>query len=472
MSEQQVCAGCGESGPLGDAFCGACGGDPLLDGRYRLRQVLGQGGMGLTFAAERVADGLDVAIKEMPFRLAADDDVRRLVEREARVLRQLQHPAIPAYIDDFIAGSGRHRALYLVQELVTGRTLVAEMDARRYALDDVLAIIEELCEVLAYLHGLHPPVIHRDIKPANVMRRVSGELVLLDFGAVRDAIQDGVIGGSTVAGTFGYMAPEQFRGDARPATDLYGLGVLAVQLLSRVPPDEMMDGQTLAWGKFVQVPKPALDLLTHMLAPEVARRIGDARALKARIVKLRADLQAGPSPEAPARAEGVRPEAVRPMPAIRSVFDPLRAAQAHFRIQPAGALELSLPENLRPRKKGVVMLLAVFLGWIGGPHWYLGHYISGVASLVFSWTFIPVVVSLWRAFSVMRMSDPIFDRIYNEDALRQYMLSLPAPEAPPSGPAALSSAAAEQLERLARLKASGALTEAEFDEQKARLLRG
>jgi serine/threonine protein kinase len=163
------------------------------------------------------------------------------------------------------------------------------MESRRYTEDEVLEILEGLLPVLEYLHGMSPPIIHRDLKPSNVMRREGdGELVLIDFGTVRDALKDRKAGGSTIAGTHGFMAPEQYEGRATPATDLYGLGALAIALLTRKDPAGLMKhGLRLEWADQVDISGPFAQLLEQLLsldpeerptASEVLRRVRAIRA--------------------------------------------------------------------------------------------------------------------------------------------------------------------------------------------------
>jgi len=318
-----ICGACGDPQAMVVSVCPTCHGEPLVEGRYRLDAVLGQGAMGVTYRATRLDSGACVAIKELPFRRIDSMKTKELFEREARVLRQLDHPGVPRHLDDFVAGVGKHTSLYLVQEYIEGKTLAEELVDRRYDGPEVLRILDELLVILGYLHGLSPPVIHRDIKPSNVMRRADGNLVLIDFGSVRDVIKDQKVGGSTVAGTFGYMAPEQFQGIAEPATDIYALGVLAVALLSRRPPDTMMeyDG-ALRWEGFVQVNAATMGLLTSMLERNHTTRAADASSLRARIGRV---LSGGEAASAPARAESQQAGAG---PAPRSEpWDALRKAR-------------------------------------------------------------------------------------------------------------------------------------------------
>ena len=289
-TDPQLCAACGASLPtrLADN-CAVCGKDPLLQGRYLLIDTVGRGAAGITYRAVEVDSGRRVAIKEMAYRHANSIKALELFEREATVLQQTSHPGIPEYLEHFEAGDGKARALYLVQEFLEGQTLAEESSGRRYTEDEVLGIVDELLEILTYLHALRPRIIHRDLKPENVMRRASdGKLVLIDFGSVRDAVKDPELGGSTVAGTFGYMAPEQFRGVAEPGTDLYAVGALAVNLLTRREPHQML-GPTgsLDWRRHVQVSDGTLSVLNTLLAPDIRNRAADATATRQQVARAR-----------------------------------------------------------------------------------------------------------------------------------------------------------------------------------------
>jgi serine/threonine protein kinase len=328
------CAACGE--PTTADPCVACGKPAMLDGRYRFDAVLGHGSMGTTWRAAAVADDRVVAIKEIPLRGIDDGKARELVLREARVLRQLHHVCIPAYVDSVVAGGGRHRTLFLVEEHIEGETLAQEMDRKRYTEDEVLAIVEEVIGILAYLHGLSPPVVHRDVKPGNVMRRTQdGRLVLIDFGAVRDVVK-GELGGSTVAGTFGYMAPEQFQGDAVPSTDLFGVGALAVTMLTRREPQTMMDFTgRIRWRPYAKVKPATADFIDALIEPDVSLRIPSAGLALQRVRDARLAI-AGPGGPLPVRM----PIAVRTYP----------------RLPPAAALANIEKANLQ-RDRGALALL-------------------------------------------------------------------------------------------------------------------
>ncbi len=361
-----ICASCGVQTPVDP--CEKCGAAAILDGRYRLERIIGRGTTGSTFAAVRLEDGARLAIKEMPLRQAESAKGRELVAREVRVLRQLHHPQIPRWMDDFVVGTGKHASLYLGIELIEGVDLAHELEEHRYDEREVLDVIIGLLPVLVYLHNLSPPVIHRDIKPRNVMRRSgvegsAGELVLLDFGAVRDAVADAELGGSTVAGTFGYMAPEQFRGDAGPGSDIYAVGALAVALLTRREPHTLADPNgMLVWAQHARVSPPVLRLLGRMLDRDARRRPSDAAALLIEVQQLRASLDLAPPPPEPVPLrDAPRPTRVAP---TSDVFAPAQPFEAPVPVAPDRPVPY-VPHAPIPLPRLVVPAVSAFTAVVG-----------------------------------------------------------------------------------------------------------
>ena len=236
---------------------GELGEGTVVQGRYRIEGVLGRGGGGTTYRAARVEDGGGVAVKRLALGDLRDWKLLELAEREARVLSRLEHPAIPRYVEHFVDDGGDGHTFTLVQQLVAARSLRAWREGgwhpRESELQDVAA---QVLDVLAYIHALSPPLVHRDIKPENVLRGDDGRIYVVDFGGVRDTVRTAT-GGSTVVGTFGYMAPEQFRGAATPASDLYGLGATIVYLATGLAP---------TGGRITNVTSPM-----HTNAAEMAR---------------------------------------------------------------------------------------------------------------------------------------------------------------------------------------------------------
>ncbi|MEE3717322.1 serine/threonine-protein kinase [Tumidithrix elongata RA019] len=211
----------------------------ILREQYQIVDLLGQGGMGTTYAATDILSQQKIAIKVLSLRQISDWKVMELFEREAKVLANLDHPAIPKYLDYFQIDTESDRRFYLVQQLIEGDSLAALVQKGWHATEaEVKQIAEQILEVLSYLHGLLPPVIHRDLKPQNIIRRPDGQVFLVDFGAVQDVWNTATRSG-TFVGTYGYMPPEQFQGQTTCASDLYSLGATLAFLLTHRSPAEL-----------------------------------------------------------------------------------------------------------------------------------------------------------------------------------------------------------------------------------------
>lgn len=203
-----------------------------------------------------------------------------LAEREARTLASLDHPRLPKYFEHFEEDG----ALYLVMEKIEGESLAAlRSSGRAMSAADVIRMLEDIADALRYLHGRAPAVVHRDIKPGNVIRRPDGSFALVDFGAVRDRLKPA--GGSTVVGTFGYMAPEQFQGRASPKSDVYALAATALSMLTGEEPQDLPHaglGIDVARALPKGTPAALVRALEAMLVPDPDRRVDsvdDALAL-------------------------------------------------------------------------------------------------------------------------------------------------------------------------------------------------
>jgi eukaryotic-like serine/threonine-protein kinase len=210
----------------------------VLQSRYRILGIIGMGGMGAVYQARDLhfANVTKLcAVKEM-INMAQDQQLRehtiRNFEREAEILATLSHPAIPQIYDFFSFGD---RA-YLVLEFIQGRDLEAILNStdKFLAVDQIRQWGIEICDVLSYLHNHDPePIVFRDMKPSNVMIDHHKRVRLIDFGIAK-TFQMGQPG--TMIGTEGYSPPEQYKGLASPAADIYALGATMHHLLTRRDP--------------------------------------------------------------------------------------------------------------------------------------------------------------------------------------------------------------------------------------------
>jgi serine/threonine protein kinase len=245
-------------------------------GKYRLERLLGRGAQGTTFLATG-PDGI-CAVKELQLGRTSGGKATELFHREAAVLAQLSHDNIPDLYDHFVDGIGVARSLYVVQQFIAGQNLEERLETHRFTEMEVRDILGQVAEILRYLHTLSPPVIHRDIKPSNLILDNEGQVHLIDFGAVRDVMRDSVGGGSTVAGTFGYMAPEQLIGDATPQSDLYALGMTAIRLLTREHPTALADRMgNMDWRSRTTVTEPFAEWIDSLVHMDAAKRPTDGR---------------------------------------------------------------------------------------------------------------------------------------------------------------------------------------------------
>jgi eukaryotic-like serine/threonine-protein kinase len=240
-------------------------------GRYRLARRIGSGGFGVVWLAEDEHLQRAVAVKRIVMHDAA---VAARAEREARAAARLSHPGIVALYE-----SGRDdEAVYLVSELVRGRTLAELMEEGELSDRDVLRVGVALCDALAHAHGRG--VIHRDVKPGNVMvpdapHEGAGIAKLTDFGVARMIGDDALTITGDVVGTLAYMAPEQADGrSAGEEADLYALALVLYEALSGVNPVRGRGAASTARRLGARL--PALGRLRRDLPLELCRALDQA----------------------------------------------------------------------------------------------------------------------------------------------------------------------------------------------------
>jgi len=238
----------------------------LIQNRYRIVKLLGQGGFGAVYRAWDTSLERICALKE---NLDTSEEAQRQFKREAIILANLSHPNLPHVIDHFsLADQGQ----YLVMEFVEGEDLQTMLDQTGKPLpsDKVLPWMEQICDALSYLHKQKPSIIHRDIKPANIKITPSGKAVLVDFGIAKvfDPHLRTTIGARAV--TPGFSPPEQYgQGTTDARSDVYSLGATLYALLTgKAPPD----GVDIMSGNAPQPPPP------HVINQEVSTGVSEAVA--------------------------------------------------------------------------------------------------------------------------------------------------------------------------------------------------
>ncbi len=255
---------------------------------YEFIRIIGEGANGKTWLAQKLDTKELVAIKSL--KLSKIDNIKsyELFLREAQVLQNLDIAGVPKFYENRFTGEGE-QTCYLIQEYIEAPSLLSQIEVNGQF--DEQTTLEVMLKTAQILHALHsdysPPIIHRDIKPSNILCQICDsevrKLTLIDFGAVANPQKKS--GGSTVAGTFGYMAPEQMMGDVTPQADYYGLGATALHMVTGLAPYEIPTSIfTLQFDDILQKFAPELsehfiELLHILLNPDVQKRPKNARIL-------------------------------------------------------------------------------------------------------------------------------------------------------------------------------------------------
>ena len=224
----------------------------VLQQRYRIDKQIGQGGMGAVYVATDERFGSTVAIKET---LCMDDNFRKAIEREARLLNSLKHSALPRVSDHFEEDNGQ----FLVMEYIPGDDVgsMIESGQNAFSVEQVMKWADQLLDALDYLHNQNIPVIHRDIKPQNLKITPRGDMILLDFGLAKGNPTDAshqTAAKSIFGYSRNYASLEQIQGTGTdPRSDLYSLAATLYHLLTNVAPE---DALTRAMAVLSQKPDP------------------------------------------------------------------------------------------------------------------------------------------------------------------------------------------------------------------------
>jgi serine/threonine protein kinase len=215
---------------------------PERIGRYRIRCVLGEGGMGTVFEAEQEQPRRTVALKVVRSEFMTPELLRRFAY-ESQVLGRLQHPGIAQiYEAGTVTDDRGHTVPFFAMELVRGQSLTSHAEQHRLGTRERLELVAQVCDAIEHAH--QKGVIHRDLKPANILVDGTGAPKVLDFGVARATDRD--VQQSTlqtdvgqIVGTLEYMSPEQLGGNPHELdtrSDVYALGVIAYELVARRHP--------------------------------------------------------------------------------------------------------------------------------------------------------------------------------------------------------------------------------------------
>ncbi len=249
---------------------------------YDILEQLGKGSQGRVFLARRESDDLPVAIKQLNIHSVKSWKAYDLFHREADILAKLNIDGVARFYAAFDRLEDDPPCSYIVQEYIPGRSL-GEMlsNGHRFKTKQVYDILMQLIDILEQLHAHN--VIHRDIKPSNIMLvpldNGSVKVYLIDFGAVANPQVQG--GGSTMAGTFGYMPPEQLMGKPEPASDIYALAAVAVTMMTGKSPTDLptKDYRIIFEPEMQNQPVAVVNTLRQMLDPDPAKRLCDYQTL-------------------------------------------------------------------------------------------------------------------------------------------------------------------------------------------------
>lgn len=303
--------------------CVSCGSNLLLQNRYRALNLIGQGGFGRTFK------GVDESQPSQPYcaikqfwvepNSLTRDKASELFEQETKRLEVLgNHSQIPALLDYFT-----EEEQYLVQEFVSGENLTQQ---KVWYEADIERLLLDILPLIQFVHSHQ--VIHRDIKPENIVRRHrDNSLVLVDFGAAKVVTEAIANKTGTVIGSAAYTAPEQLKGKAVFASDLYSLGVTCVHLLTQVHPFTLFDSGENAWNWRHYLSQPVSDklgkILDKMLEGAVNKRYQTATGI---LHALRSQSQPQPvkvKRNHPAKILGISAVAFLSLIGVRALFAPV-----------------------------------------------------------------------------------------------------------------------------------------------------
>ncbi|WP_111768271.1 protein kinase domain-containing protein [Nakamurella deserti] len=365
----------------------------VLSNRYRLTRRIAVGGMGEVWAATDRTLGRDIAVKILKSELTSDPEFVGRFRTEAQITASLNNPGIAAVYDYGETAShpdGPQDTAFLVMELVGGEPLSAVLArSPRLPLDRVLDVLEQSGRALQEAHARG--LVHRDIKPGNILITPTGQVKITDFGIAKVASQVPVTKGGLVMGTAQYLSPEQAAGDdARPASDVYALGIVGYECLAGFRPFVGDNPVIVAMAQIRNEPPPlppdvppaVVELIRHALLKNPAQRYPDGGAFAQAVAAVRAGY--APPPTGSFALPGA---AALPPTQVFAAPPRTRTAVAAAPPRPVTSAVPAARPATRPRPKrhtGLSVLIALLIlllaGAVGTALYFQTSSLTGTAS--------------------------------------------------------------------------------------------
>lgn len=332
--------------PDDQLFCSSCGSEILLEGRYRVVRMLGEGGFGKTY---EVTD-LDSVIKVLKILSKNEPKYIELFQREAQVLSQLNHPGIPAVEPNayFVFNpKNNSEPLYcLVMEKITGLDLQKYLRQRGSPIDQNLAVLWliQLARILKAVHSQN--FLHRDIKPSNIMLKSDGHLALIDFGTVR-SITNAYVGKQDTTQATRIMSAlytpiEQMKGKPVPQSDFFALGRTFTYLITGKELSELYDADIdeLQWRNAAPTLSPRLaDFLDDLMAPLASHRPANGEVMLQKLAEIQHDLRSASSASTPSQVGNAPTRLADHRQGLASIQPDVLAEQIDLRARHAAQAE-------------------------------------------------------------------------------------------------------------------------------------
>jgi serine/threonine-protein kinase len=359
----------------------------LLDGRYQIIQTLASGGFSQTYIAEDTKlYNTQCVVKQLKPQANEPKTLqlaRRLFDAEAHLLHELgHHDQIPRLLAHF----EENKEFYLVQQLIVGHPLNRELTlGQRWSEDYVINLLMNILQPLAFVHEHH--VIHRDLKPSNLIRRHSdGKIVLIDFGAVKQistqvtSVPDGTR--MTVSiGTPGYMPSEQSRGSPKFSSDIYAVGMIGIQALTGLMPDQLPEDEhaEMRWRHLIDISPELADILDRMVRYDFRQRYQSAAEVLAAVQDL-------------ASSYTIQPQLItKTYPPISQTSHSQRTLHSPPPpVLPQYRQETTLPDGVLPSDVPTVLSPYIHVGWGFYLQWVFMAFFGYVGGFLIGFKFFSI----------------------------------------------------------------------------------